>query len=191
MSASESQTPTVNSADAAAVRDLFRQLLDGWNGGSGDAFAAPFQTEADFIAFDGSHVKGRAEIAAVHQELFDKWLKGSRLVAEIKSIRFLSSEVALLHATGDTVLSGRDRPSKVRDSIQTLVAVKEGTDWKFAAFHNNRVRPIGTRLINIFIWMLTDRLWKFFGTGVRPSGGVREESAESGAAAAPAGRTGS
>jgi uncharacterized protein (TIGR02246 family) len=34
-------------ADEAAIRALYQQVIDGWNAGSGDAFAAPFEEDAD------------------------------------------------------------------------------------------------------------------------------------------------
>ncbi|HEY3227701.1 MAG TPA: hypothetical protein VGJ87_00690 [Roseiflexaceae bacterium] len=45
-----------------SVRARHGQTLDGWNKGSGDAFAAPFAQDADFVAFDGSYFKGRQEM---------------------------------------------------------------------------------------------------------------------------------
>ncbi|HXV84302.1 MAG TPA: SgcJ/EcaC family oxidoreductase [Candidatus Binatia bacterium] len=62
------------------------QLMDGWNKGSGEAFAAPFAEDGHLVGFDGTHFKGRDEIAAFHQPLFDKWLKGTRLVGEVESV---------------------------------------------------------------------------------------------------------
>jgi uncharacterized protein (TIGR02246 family) len=147
-------------ADEAAVRALYQQMMDGWNQGSGKAFAAPFADEGDFIAFDGTHFKGRSEIASSHQPLFDKWLKGTRLVGQVTSIRFLSPEVALMHATGGTVMRGKSAPSPERDSIQTLVATKRGGQWRLTAFQNTRIRPIGRNLAGTLVWMLSDWLWK-------------------------------
>ena len=67
---------TVNhAADEVAVRDLYRELMDGWNRGSGEDFAAVFTEDGDLVAFDGTQFEGRAEIGPFHQELFDKWLK--------------------------------------------------------------------------------------------------------------------
>lgn len=149
--------------DEKKIRGLFEQILEGWNKGDGEFYAAPFDEEADYIAFDGSHIKGRAAIASTHQELFDKWVKGSRLVGEIKDIRFLSAETALLQTTGGTILKGKDKPAPERDSIQTLVAVKKNGEWKFTAFHNNRFRPIKESPTGVFLWMFTDWLWKIFG----------------------------
>ncbi len=71
--------------DEGAVRALYEQLMDGWNKGSGAAFSAPFAEDGDLIGFDGTHLKGCLEIAAFHQPLFDKWLKGTRLVGEVIS----------------------------------------------------------------------------------------------------------
>jgi uncharacterized protein (TIGR02246 family) len=151
-----------HSADEAAVRNLYQQLLDGWNNGSGDAFAAPFTDDGDLVAFDGTHFKGREEIAPFHQELFDKWLKGTRLVGEVKDVRFLSPDVTVMHAVGSTVMRGKSEPSRERDSIQTLVVVREGGEWRLAAFQNTRVRPMGPNLVTFVIWTLTDLLWKAF-----------------------------
>ena len=123
-----------HSADEAAVRSLYEQLLDGWNNGSGDAFAAPFTDDGDLVAFDGTHFKGREEIAPFHQQLFDKWLKGTRLVGEVKDVRFLSPDVAVMHAVGSTVMRGKSEPSPERDSIQTLVVVREGGEWRLEPY---------------------------------------------------------
>ncbi len=154
---------TTNPADEEAVRDLYQELMDGWNRGSGTAFAAAFTHDGDLVAFDGTHFKGTQEIAPFHQQLFEKWLKGTRLVGEVEDVRFLSPDVALMHAVGSTVKRGRDEPSPERDSIQTLVATRE-TDgqWRIAAFQNTRVRPMGPNPVAFVLWALTDVLWKVF-----------------------------
>ncbi len=146
-------------SDETAVRRLYEQMLAGWNQGSGEAFAAPFTEDADFIAFDGTHLERRDEIASVHQELFDKWLKGTQLTGEV-SVRFLGPEVALLVGRGGTVMRGRTESAPERDSIQTLVAVRTGGEWRLTSFHNTRVRPIGAKARGALLWLLTDKLWK-------------------------------
>ena len=148
-------------ADEAAVRDLYQQLMDSWNRGSGEAFAAAFTEDGDLVAFDGTHFKGREEIAPFHQELFDKWLKGSRLVGKVKDVRFLSADVALMHAVGSTAMRGRSEPSPERDSIQTLVAIRQDGEWRLAAFQNTRVRPM-SNFAAFLVWTLSDLLWKVF-----------------------------
>ena len=154
---------TASPADEEAIRGLYQELMDGWNRGSGDAFAAPFTEDGDLVAFDGTHFKGSKEIAPFHQQLFEKWLEGTRLVGEVRDVRFLSPDVALMHAVGSTVMRGESEPSPERDSIQTLVATREGGQWRLAAFQNTRVRPMGPGLVSVLLWALTDLLWKVFG----------------------------
>jgi uncharacterized protein (TIGR02246 family) len=127
------------SQDEAAIRDLFQQLLRAWGRGDGRAYGSLFTDDADYVAFDGSRTRGAQAIGDVHQPLFDTWLKGTRLIGQIESVRFLGSDVALLHATGGTVFPGQRDDRGRRPSIQTLVAVKRDREWRFTAFHNTRI----------------------------------------------------
>ena len=73
-----SQTPHPQASqpgDEAAVRSLHTQLMDGWNRGDAEAFAAPFTEDGHLVAFDGTHFRSGEEIVAFHQPLFDKWLR--------------------------------------------------------------------------------------------------------------------
>ena len=151
---------TSQSEDETAVRALYTQLMDGWNKGSAEAFSATFTEDGHLIGFDGMHFQGRDEIVAFHQPLFDKWLKGTRLVGEVNSVRFLSPDVALMHTRGGTVMRGRSRPAPERDSIQTLVAIKRDGEWRLAAFQNTRVRPMNRNARSAVVWLFTDWLWK-------------------------------
>lgn len=155
------------SSDETAVRRLYAQLMEGWNQGSGDAFAAVFTEDGDLVAFDGTHVKGRHEIAVFHQPLFDKWLKGTRLVGDVTAVRFLCPTVAVMHARGGTIMRGKSTPARERESIQTLVAVKGETGWRIAAFQNTRFRPIGREARGTLLWLLTDLLWRWMGPRYR------------------------
>lgn len=136
---------TLSSAadDEAAIRNLYQQLVDGWNAASGDAFAAPFEEDGDLVGFDGTHFKGRQEIALFHQHLFDMFLKGSRLVGKVRSVRFLTSDVAVMHTVGGTVMAGQSDLEPERNSVQTLVAVKRNGKWSLAAFQNTRATYMG------------------------------------------------
>ncbi|HEY0606841.1 MAG TPA: SgcJ/EcaC family oxidoreductase, partial [Herpetosiphonaceae bacterium] len=149
------QTQTIQPSvlsDEAAIRKLYHQLMEGWNCGNADMFAAPFTEAADFVAFDGSRFKGRQEIARFHQPLFDTHLKGTRLVGDVTQVRFLSPEAVLIHAIGGTVMRGKSAPTADRDSIQTLVAIKSGGEWRLDAFQNTRVRPIGRSAAGTLRW---------------------------------------
>jgi uncharacterized protein (TIGR02246 family) len=156
---------TTHQTDEAQILALFDDLLEDWGRGDGEAYGSRFTEDADYVAFDGTRTRGRREIAASHQQLFDKWLKGTQLKGRILSVKFLGSDVALVHATGGTIIRGKTKPSPERDSIQTLVAVRDGGGWRFAAFHNSRVRPIGSNPAAFLIWAITDKLWRIFAPG--------------------------
>jgi uncharacterized protein (TIGR02246 family) len=158
-----SQRITQPTTDEAAVRDVYRQLMDAWNQGSGAAMAAVFTADGHLIGFDGTHLEGREEIAPFHQRLFDKWLKGSRLVGQVTDVRFLGPDTAVLHAVGGTVLRGKRAPAPERDSIQTLVVTRQAEgDWRVAAFQNTRLRIMGAGARPFLLWTLSDWLWKVF-----------------------------
>lgn len=102
---SNTSQSTSNLADEAAIQTLFAHLMDCWNRGDGNAYGALFEENADYVAFNGSHTKGREAIAAQHQQLFETFLKGTRLRGQVKNLRFLSPNIALLHAIGGTLMS--------------------------------------------------------------------------------------
>lgn len=158
---SQGQAATGQAAtDESVVRALYQQLMDGWNQGSGAAFAAVFTDDGDLVAFDGTHLKGREQIAAAQQRLFDKFLKGTRLVGKVERVRFLGPDTAVLHAVGNTVMRRKSRPSPERASIQTLVAVHRDDQWRLAAFQNTRIRPMGRDARTFLVWALGDWLWR-------------------------------
>ena len=130
----------------AAISTLYFQMIDGWNKGSGSIFASPFAEDGDLVGFDGTHLKGRQKIGSFHQQLFDTFLKGSRLVGKIRDIRFLTDDVAIMHAVGGTIMDGQTNIDPERNSIHTIVVKRanpNGGHWFITAFQNTRVQYIG------------------------------------------------
>jgi uncharacterized protein (TIGR02246 family) len=126
-------------ADETALRELFARLETAWNAGDGTAYSECFTPDSDYVTFEGGHLRGRQANAASHQKLFDSFLKGSKLTGRITDLRFITADVAVLHATGNVRLRWQARPAAGRESIQTYVAVKREGTWQFAAFHNTRI----------------------------------------------------
>jgi uncharacterized protein (TIGR02246 family) len=75
--------------------------------------------------------------------LFDKFLIGSRLIGKVRSIRFVTVDVAIMIAVGGTVMAGQSDVEPERNSIHTIVAVKYDNHWCFTAFQNSRAQYIG------------------------------------------------
>jgi uncharacterized protein (TIGR02246 family) len=139
---SQKLSSSSSTADETAICALYQQMMEGWNAACGYAFASPFEENGDLVGFDGTYIKGRQEIALFHQHLFDMFLKGSRLVGKVRSVRFLTSDVAVMHAIGGTVMAGQTDLDPERNSVQTLVAVKRNGKWSLAAFQNTRATYI-------------------------------------------------
>lgn len=121
--------------DEAAIRKIVTRLEDGWNAGSGKEFAAPFDEDADYVVVNGLRIKGRKEIDAGHQRIFDTVYKDSRLTPTIQTIRFLSDTIALAHI--EWRLKRAD--SRETRSMNLLVVTKKNGQWGITAFHNTHV----------------------------------------------------
>lgn len=134
-----------NQADLKAIDALFARLNDAWNKGNGEAYGNCFTEDADYVTFMGQHLKGRKQIADVHQMLFHGPLKGS--VLEYSSLsdlqpRFITPDVAIVHAIGEVRLAEHAYDPNDRGSINTNVVVKQNGEWKVTAFHNCRIQPM-------------------------------------------------
>jgi uncharacterized protein (TIGR02246 family) len=120
------------------VRDIVDRMIEAWNRHDGAGFAAPFSENADFVAFEGTHLKGRAQIEEFHQQLFANELKGTRLEGGVNFVRFLGPALAVMHSWSTTTLPGQTNASPSRDSMQLFVLVKRGDDWICEALLNAR-----------------------------------------------------
>jgi len=126
------------SYDETTIQDIIARMIEAWNRGSGTNFAAPFSDSADFIAFEGTHLKGRRQIREFHQRLFDSELKGTRLDGAPKFVHFLGPAVAVMHAWATTTLKGQTNASPSRDSMQLFVVTKHDGEWLCDAMLNAR-----------------------------------------------------
>ena len=102
----------------------------------------PTRTRSTFL---GSHYEGRDAIAASYAPLFRKRLQGSRLTIEVKQVRFLTPDVALIRA--DAAVAKRGRRSRRPSRINTSVAVRTADGWMLAASQNTTRRRLAETLL--------------------------------------------
>lgn len=122
----------------SAIGRLIEHMVAAWNRGSAADFAAPFTGSADFVAFEGTHLRGRQQIEAFHRPLFEGPLKGSVLHGEVRFVRLLTPDLAVMHATAQVTLPGRREPSPSRNSMQLFVVVRVAGEWRAEAMLNAR-----------------------------------------------------
>jgi uncharacterized protein (TIGR02246 family) len=123
-------------ADETLIRASVQQMEDGWNTKSGSLFAKPFAEDADYVVINGRHLQGRALIEESHQQIFDTIFKNTRISLSVKQIRFLRSDVAVVHVNGHRESS---ETSLHQSGVLTLVMTKDKSGWKIVAFQNTAV----------------------------------------------------
>ena len=123
-----------------AISAIPASMHDAWNNGDADAFAADFAEDADFVAFEGTVLKGRAAIVAFHQPLFDTVLKGSRLVGdETRFARIVEPGWGVVHHRTSVVMPGDDTPLPSRDSMPLVLVRHQHDRWEVVSSQNSRI----------------------------------------------------
>ena len=133
------QAPATHAADETAIKQLVQQLQEGWNAHDGKAFAAPFAADADYVVVNGMKIKGREEIEKGHAGIFATIYKDSHNVGTVKGIRFLRSDVALVHVEWNLEHSMGGERKRAR-AMNSLVVTKDNGKWSIAAFHNTPIQ---------------------------------------------------
>jgi uncharacterized protein (TIGR02246 family) len=126
------------SYDETLIRYLHEQMIAAWNRGDASGFAQPFRESADFIAFEGTHLKGRSAIELFHRQMFETVLRNTRLEGGVNFVRFIGPDLAVIHSWVTATLAGQTNASPSRDSMQLFVALKRGRHWEFEAMLNAR-----------------------------------------------------
>src|SRR5260370_34794964 len=134
------------SAERGAILELGQARQDAWNRGDAAGYAALFADDADFVAWNGSHGRGRQAIEDGHRRLFDGPLAGSRMVlvdddaesAPPESLRFVRPDVAIMVIPGVVTLAGQSATGLDPESRQTFVLIKNPSRWRGTALHHTR-----------------------------------------------------
>ena len=125
-------------AHDAAIRENVKEMESGWNTKNGALFAKPFAEDADYVVINGNYIKGRQVIESQHQRIFDTIYKDTTLTLNVKQIRFIRPDVAVVHVSGH-----RDGPTKElnQGAIITMIMTREKEGWRITAFQNTAVAP--------------------------------------------------
>lgn len=129
------------SDDERKIRRVFERLSGAWNIGDAKQFASLFTEDCDYITFRGQHIIGRKNNEELHEQLFKTFLKNTTLATEMKQIKFISEDVAVVHCLG--AVSSTLKNNATKNKINTNVLVKTNGEWKIAAFHNSKIEKKG------------------------------------------------
>lgn len=114
---------------------VYRLLLENWNKNDARAFAKLFADQGTTIGFDGSQMNGIIQIEEELTQIFSKH-KVSTYVSIVREVRKLSDSVYILRGVAGMVPPGQREVNPKVNAIQTLIAQKEGDQFKIALFQN-------------------------------------------------------
>ena len=134
-----------NQAGESGVKQALADYIDGFNHHDAAAVGAEFADDADRTTVRGDVSHGRSAIEKSYAGLFGGMLKNAHRTATVKSVRFLTPEIALVDAdyelTGRTTNSGAEQaPAK---GLLSLVMTKHGDKWLITDFHEQEMAAAG------------------------------------------------
>jgi uncharacterized protein (TIGR02246 family) len=121
-------------AEEQAIRNSAKEFVDAYDHGNGEAVAAQWTTDGEYIIGPRS-VKGRAAIARLYGE-FLRAHPGSKMEVKIESVRVLAPTVAIEQGTAAVRNSANGPPSS---SAYTAVHVKQGEKWLMANVRESEI----------------------------------------------------
>jgi uncharacterized protein (TIGR02246 family) len=124
-----------SATEEAAVRSLYRDLLDAWNQRDAEGFAAAFVENGSTIGFDGSQHDGRETIAREIGSIFANHQTG-KYVGKVRDVQLVTADVAILRAVSAIMPAGQLDLNPATNALQTIVAVRHDEDWHIALFQN-------------------------------------------------------
>jgi uncharacterized protein (TIGR02246 family) len=127
-------TPTQSDQDVHAVAAT---LTDAWNAHDAKTFASAFTADADFVNIYAMHVVGRADIARLHQMIFDTVYRGSSGRFAVEKMRSVGEDVLVAHIKAELNVPQGPSAGTV-PTLATAVLVRDDGNWKIASFQNTR-----------------------------------------------------
>ena len=115
--------------------EIVQRLEQAWNAGDGDAWAAEFAEDADFITVRGELFRTRTTIAEGHRHILSDFYKGSTNRIALLRARAIHDDVILAHSVSELTVPAGPMAGTHR-AIQSLLLVRTDGTWRIASFHN-------------------------------------------------------
>jgi uncharacterized protein (TIGR02246 family) len=134
------QMPSKMDADSAAIKQCVAAWEDAWNRHDAHATAAAYVEDGEFSSTTGIPSHGSKELEAHYNEIFTTFLKDAHRTDTVRSIRFLTTEIASVdidwQMTGAKTRDGKDAPN--RKGLLTWVVTKQRSgQWMITIYHES------------------------------------------------------
>jgi uncharacterized protein (TIGR02246 family) len=126
--AADGEAKKDNADDRAAIKRADEGFLKAYVAGDATALAAHWTENGEYVADDGSVIRGRAEIEKTFKDLFEKKKTSDKAELETASIRFPSKDTAIEEGYFK-VRNGKEAPIVTKYSI---LHVRENGNWLMA-----------------------------------------------------------
>ncbi len=117
------------------IQELYHHLLDAWNNRNASGMAELFTEDGESIGFDGSQSIGRMEIFSHLNPIFEH-RPTATFVSKVKSVRFLSKNVAILRAIAGMIPPGASDINPKVNTLHTLIVIYTEGNWRIQLFQN-------------------------------------------------------
>ena len=127
---------------ANGLEKLHGDILEAWNRQDAEAYANYFVDDALVIGFDGSEMRGNAEIAKQLATIFADH-QVATYVRVVRSVRQLGEHSGLLHAVVGMIPPGGDDVMPDRHAVQLLVGSRDDGRWRAVSLQNTPAQMHG------------------------------------------------
>jgi uncharacterized protein (TIGR02246 family) len=139
MASTEDQVRTEpGAADRAAIAALPVNLTSAWQAHDAAAFADLFIDDGTMI-LPGLYRKGKEDIRAYMAQAFEGAYRGTRVTGEPIHLKMLNDDSAVLVTKGGVLAPDETEVHPSREIRASWIVVRQGGQWKLAAYHNSPV----------------------------------------------------
>ena len=125
-----------SSNPADSVMSVIQAVYDAWADGDADTFARLYTDDATVVQ-PGIYKQNNDVIRTTMAAAFAGPLKGSRVLDEPQSVRFLGSDAAVVITESGILMAGQDELPAGGLVRCTWVLTRRDEQWYVAAYHNS------------------------------------------------------
>ena len=133
------QMPSNMDTDSAAIKQCVAVWEYAWNRHDAHATAMRYVEDGDFSSTTGIPSHGWKELEEHYNAIFTTFLKDAHRTDAVKSIRFLTPEIASVdidwQMTGAKTRDGQDVP--IRKGLLTWIVSKHNGQWMITIYHES------------------------------------------------------
>ena len=125
--------------DSAAIKQSVAAWEDAWNNHDAHATAMRYVEDGDFSSTTAVDSHGWKELEEHYTTIFTTFLKNAHRTDTVRSIRFLTPEIASVdidwQMTGAKTRDGQDVPA--RKGLLTWIMTKHNGQWMITIYHES------------------------------------------------------